>query len=153
MHELLQPLAPLLGSWRGFGRGRYPVIEDFGYEEEARFWHFGKPVLAYASRSWRRGTKTPLHDEMGFWRVQDDGSIEVVLAHSTGLADVMRGRVRETRIELVSTGYTKTPTGTAADQQERVIQLDGDTLTYEMAMSFAGHPLQNHLRARLRRQA
>lgn len=151
LHELLRPLAGLLGKWRGTGEGHYPVIDDFGYDEEMSFWHFGKPVLAYRSRSWRAGTADALHDESGFWRVQGDGSIEVVLAHSTGLADVMRGQIDGERISIVSVDYSKTPTGTAVDEQERAILLRGDSLSYEMSMSFAGHALQSHLRASLRR--
>ena len=151
VHELLWPLEGLLGKWQGTGAGRYPIIDEFEFDEEIRFWHFGKPVLAYRSRSWCAGTKEALHDEMGFWRVQGDGSIEVVLAHSTGLAEVMHGEVDGDQVSLVSVEYSKTPTGTAVDQQERVISLRGDLLSYEMSMSFEGHPLQNHLRATLHR--
>lgn len=39
LHGDLQPLAFLLGTWRGEGKGEYPTIVPFAYGEEVRFWH------------------------------------------------------------------------------------------------------------------
>ena len=46
-------LLPLVGVWRGRGRGGYePVEKDFTYGHEIRFSHDGRPFLYYESRIW-----------------------------------------------------------------------------------------------------
>lgn len=47
-----------------------------------------KPVIAYSSKTWKLNTNQPMHAESGYWRPQIDGTIEVVIAQSTGLAEV-----------------------------------------------------------------
>jgi hypothetical protein len=88
LHEALGPLAFLLGTWRGTGTGSYPDIDDFQYGEEARFLHYGRPVLAYSQRTWSPASGAPMHSEMGFWRPAA-GGIEVVLAHAFAIAEVL----------------------------------------------------------------
>ncbi len=61
-------MAFLLGTWRGQGKGEYPTVESFLYEEEVRFWDIGKPFLAYTQRTWDPANGTPRHGEMGYWR-------------------------------------------------------------------------------------
>ncbi len=51
LHPDLEPVAWLLGSWRGEGAGSFPTIQSFRYGEELRFWHVGKPFLAFAQRT------------------------------------------------------------------------------------------------------
>ena len=52
LHPDLMPLAWLLGSWRGKGRGEYPTTEPFLFSHEVVFNHDGRNFLNYFSRSW-----------------------------------------------------------------------------------------------------
>ena len=52
LHERLEPLAFLVGTWRGLGVVGYPTIEDGRYEQEVVFAHDGRPFLEYSSRTW-----------------------------------------------------------------------------------------------------
>lgn len=47
-----------------------------------------QPVIAYSQRTWKAASGEPMHAESGYWRPKPDGTIEVVIAQSTGLAEV-----------------------------------------------------------------
>ena len=150
LHDALRPLAFLLGTWRGEGAGKYPGVDDFEYGEEARFWHYGRPVLAYSQRTWALASGAPMHSEMGFWRPAP-GEIEVVLAHAFGITEILEGRVEGQRVALRSASLTSAPTAKRVDAVGRVYEVAAGTLTYELEMAFGEHELQPHLKAKLER--
>ncbi|KAF8410950.1 hypothetical protein HHK36_003487 [Tetracentron sinense] len=90
LHPGIAPLSYLLGAWTGEGEGGFPTINSFKYGEELRFSQSGKkqPVIAYSQRTWKLPSGEPMHAESGYWRPRPDGSIEVVIAQSTGLVEV-----------------------------------------------------------------
>ena len=45
LHPDLMPLAWLVGSWRGKGRGEYPNVPAFEFAQEVSFNHDGRPFL------------------------------------------------------------------------------------------------------------
>jgi hypothetical protein len=151
LHPEVQPLAGLLGTWQGEGAGEYPTISPFRYGEELRFWHVGKPFLAYAQRTWSLDDGRPLHAEAGYWRAKPGGVVELVLAHPTGIVEVEEGRQAGGRIELASTTMAGTATAKEVTALRRRFDLDGDRLSYTVAMAAVGQPLQHHLAAELRR--
>jgi len=150
LQEGLEPVAFLLGTWRGEGKGRYPTIEPFSYGEEVTFSHFGRPVLLYAQRSWALEDGTPMHSETGFFRPQPDG-IELVLAHSFGAVEIEEGSIHGTRIEVRSRSVDSTGTAKPIQSMARTLEVDGDVLSYTVAMAYGDHSLQEHLQAALRR--
>ncbi|XP_010429805.1 PREDICTED: UPF0678 fatty acid-binding protein-like protein At1g79260 [Camelina sativa] len=146
LHPLLEPLSYLLGTWRGQGEGEYPTIPSFRYGEELRFSHSGKPVIAYTQKTWKLETGAPMHAESGYFRPKPDGSIEVVIAQSTGLVEVQKGTFKNGSILLKSDIV-----GNASKVKEisRAFELvDGGKLAYVVHMSTTStNHLQPHLKA------
>ena len=152
IHPDIEPLAFLLGTWVGDGRGEYPTIDSFSYREEIRVTHVGKPFLAYTQRTWDPATARPLHSETGYWRLTGDGDIELVLAHPSGVVEIEEGTLRGRAIELRSTSVLLSSTAKPITELARTILVGRDILDYEVKMGAMGLPLQFHLAAELTRQ-
>ena len=151
LHPDLEPLAVLIGTWSGPGRGEYPTIEPFDYEETVTFSHVGKPFLAYSQRTLSGGDARPLHSEVGFWRLPRPGLVEVVLSHPTGIAEVTEGRLEGRQLSLRSTSVSRTGTALEVLAIERHFEFDDSVLRYSLAMAAMGQPMTHHLAAELHR--
>ena len=155
LHPQLAALDVLVDRWEGTGAGWYPTIESFEYREVATFGHAGKPFLAYSQSTWSTVDAAPLHAETGYLRGLADGSLELVVAHPFGAAELSAGRLERTGdrlvVELASTAVVTTGTAKDVAEVRRRLVVDGDTLTYRVAMAAVGRPLQDHLEATLRR--
>ncbi|GJM93569.1 hypothetical protein PR202_ga10134 [Eleusine coracana subsp. coracana] len=127
-HLAVAPLAFLLGKWRGEGEGSFPTITPFRYGEELLFSHHpSKPVISYTQRTWKAVSGEPMHAESGYWRPRPDGSIEVVIAQSTGLSEVQ------------------------VKQITRDFQMVDGELSYVVQMATNATSLQPHLKALLKK--
>lgn len=157
LHPQIAPLAQLLGTWAGEGAGEYPTIAPFSYLEEVTFGHVGKPFLAYSQRTKAADDGRPLHAEAGYLRRTGTGSIEFVVSHPFGAAEIEEGTLTESAgglvLELAAKMIGLTSTAKSITAIERTFRLSGDTLTYEVRMGAVGQPLQHHLAATLRRKA
>ncbi|MCA1824270.1 MAG: FABP family protein [Mycobacteriales bacterium] len=151
--DALAPLAFLLGTWRGEGVGGYPTIGDFRYAEEIRFSHSGRPFLAYEQRSWVLPDERPSATEVGYWRPQPDGSVEVLICRPSGISEIYLGTVRGTQVEIATDVVTRTPSAKDVSALKRLYGLVDGELMYAVDMAAMGQPLQPHLSARLRRVA
>ena len=160
LHPLVVPIAALIGPWRGAGAGQYPTIEPFAYTEEIEFRAVpGKPFLAYRSATRHAEDQRPLHAESGFLRAVGDGIIELVVAQAPGLVEAAEGLLDlhpsdapgGLEFVLESTVMAGSSTAKEVTATERRYRLEGDHLTYEIAMAAVGLPLTHHLQARLRR--
>ena len=156
LHPDIAVLAPLLGTWAGAGSGEYPTIEPFEYLEEVTFGHVGKPFLAYSQRTRAAADNRPLHAETGYLRVPSPGRIEWVLAHPTGITEVLQGTLTMVddglELDLESSDIGLTDSAKQVDALRRRFQLDGDTLRYDVQMAAMAQPLQHHLGATLHRK-
>jgi hypothetical protein len=150
LHPQVQPIAFLLGVWRGQGKGEYPTIEPFRFGEEMRFEHVGEPYLVYAQRSSLLDDGSPLHLERGFVRVRGD-QIELTLAHPLGLTEIAEGPLDGTAFDVRTGTVGRTTTGSAVTGVRRRYRAEGDRLTYELDMEMLAVPMTQHLEAELRR--
>ncbi|KAM3283365.1 peroxynitrite isomerase [Capsicum chacoense] len=151
VHPAVKPLTELLGTWKGDGEGFFPTISSFNYSEELQFSHSpNKPVIAYSSKTWNMKSGQPMHSESGYWRPKPDGTIEVVIAQSTGLVEVQKGTydVNEGVVKLKSELV-----GNASKVKEitRVFKLENGELSYVVEMATNLTALQPHLKALLKK--
>jgi len=109
-------LLPLVGIWRGTGVfGNNPGIQLPQFGQQITISHDGRPFLKYESVTWlldAQGTVgAPAAREVGFFRPQPDGSIELLVAHSEGRIEVFYGQPRSLTAWGLSTDATwRTPT-------------------------------------------
>jgi len=159
LHPDVAVLSTLVGTWSGTGRGEYPTIESFSYDETVTFGHVGKPFLAYQQRTRATDDGRPLHAETAYWRVPSLGLAEIVVAHPTGITEVLEGFAAPNSagptdtliVDVRSTTIASTATAKEVTRTERTFEITGDVLRYTMRMAAVGQPLQHHLSAELRR--
>jgi hypothetical protein len=145
-----------MGTWDGAGRGEYPTIEPFDYDEEIVIDHVGDPFLLYRQSSWLTSDHAPLHFERGFIRPNGEtGEVELCLAHPIGLTEIAHGTLDGASMELSTDtdgGVGRTRSGSAVTRLTRRYRVENDILTYELFMATDATPMSLHLRGTLRRR-
>lgn len=155
LHPSLLGLLPLVGRWRGTGKGGYPTIDDFEYAQEIRISHDGRPFLFHESRSWLIDADgapvRPSAREVGWWRPAPDDGVELLLVHPTGVVEVYVGRIDGTKVELSTDVVARTATAKEVAANHRLYGIVDGALLYAIDMAAVGQPLTPHLSARLER--
>jgi hypothetical protein len=151
-------LLPLIGVWRGTGEAVYPSIDGpFRYGQQIVFAHDGRPFVCYESRSWLLAPDgsviRPAARETGFWRPQEDDTIEVLIVHSSGISEIYYGRPRnQTSWEISTDAVLRTPTAKEVTGAHRLYGIvEGGDLAYVEERAMVGQSLQPHISARLSR--
>jgi len=156
LHTDLSSLAFLLGEWEGAGRGGYPTIDPFDYDEEVVIEHVGDPFLLYRQASWLTSDRSPLHFERGFIRPgSGPGEVELCLAHPLGLTEIGHGMLDGSSFDISSEeqgAVGRTRSASPVTGLTRSYQVEGDLLTYELFMATEATPMALHLRGTLRRR-
>lgn len=159
LHDTLLPLLPLVGVWRGEGEVVYPTIEPQHFGQQITFAHDGRPFMFYESRAWLLDEDgkviRPAAREVGWWRPQPDETIELLLAHATGIVEIFYGEPRtQTSWELATDITMRTSSARDVSGAKRLYGLvnNGD-LAYVEERAMVGEPLQPHTSAYLRRVA
>jgi hypothetical protein len=153
----LGPLAWLVGHWEGAGVVGYPTIDSAQFGQEIVCSHDGRPFLEWQSRTWLldpAGDKVrPLAVELGFWRVLEDGEIELLLTHPTGIVEMYVGRrdPATPALHLRTDGVMRSPAAKEYNAGSRMYGLVDSQLFWAMDMAAVGQTLQSHASAQLKR--
>ena len=153
----LASIAWLVGRWEGAGVVGYPTIESANFGQEVEVSHDGRPFLEWHSRTWLlddAGEKVrPLATELGFWRPGDDGHVELLLTHPTGIVELYYGTAGSAKIDLRTDGVLRSPSAKEYNAATRLYGLVNSDLMWAMDMAAAGQPMQSHVSAQLKRVA
>lgn len=159
LHDALLPLLPLIGVWRGEGEVVYPTIDGpFHFGQQITVAHDGRPFLSWEARSWLLdgpggAVVRPAAREVGWWRPQSDGTLELLLAHQTGVVEIFYGVARtQTSWELQTDAVVRTASAKEVTAATRLYGIvDGGDLAYVDERAMMGQELQPHTSARLTR--
>ncbi|MGH3950103.1 MAG: FABP family protein [Pseudonocardiaceae bacterium] len=160
LNDACLALLPLVGVWRGEGEVDYPTIDGpFRFAQQITIAHDGRPFLFHESRAWlideNDDVIRPGAREVGWWRPQADDSIELLLAHATGIMEVFYGAPRnQTSWDLATDAVVRTVSAKEVTGAKRLYGIvpNGD-LAYVEERAMMGQPMQPHTSARLRRIA
>jgi hypothetical protein len=160
LHPLCQPLASLLGVWRGQGLAQYPsLLGEFPYGQQISFSHDGRPFLVYEARAWLLSPTgkvlRPAAREVGWWRMDEDETIELVLAHMFGICEIWYGgQVSDTSWELQTNVVERTESARLTTAAARLYGIvEGGDLAYAEERALRGLSMKPHLSAQLTRIA
>jgi hypothetical protein len=158
LNDALLALLPLVGVWRGEGEVVYPTLsQTYKFGQQITFAHDGRPFLSYEARAWLLDDDgnviRPAAREVGWWRVQADDTVELLLAHATGIVEIFYGKPRtQTSWELTTDAVVRTASAKEVNGAKRLYGLvnNGD-LAYVEERAMVGQELQPHTSAYLTR--
>ena len=129
LHPDLTPIAWMIGRWEGSGKATYPGTEDFDFGQQIDFATMaGTTCITSRRRSKsmiRAGDQAPWHGDR-FWRPQPDGSLEVVMCHAAGYAEVWYGSISGAKVELATDAVVRTALAEDYAAGQRLRQRCGD---------------------------
>ncbi|MYR06706.1 FABP family protein [Gordonia sp. SID5947] len=158
LHSGLLALLPMVGVWQGEGEGNDPDTgEDYHFAQQIIVSHDGQNFLNWQARSWVIDDDArfvgPDLRETGFWRIGDDDTIELLLAHAEGSIELFYGQpLNQTSWELATDVVIRADSGRRTGGAKRLYGLveDGD-LAYVEERVDADGDLIPRMSAKLRR--
>ncbi len=145
---------PLVGKWRGEGKGHFPTISDFVYFESLQFEQRDPLTLHYMQKTDKQYADQAVetsHWESGFIRLLEDNSLELINVQSGGRGEVLTGHYAQIESGLQLTFRSQSQINDARMiDTTRIFTLSGNMLTYQMQMhTTAVNGLLPHLDAKL----
>lgn len=147
-------LPALVGRWEGTGTVDYPTIDPFTYREVLEV-REREGLFHYELSTWLTdgAEEVPSHQETGFIRIGDDGTVDMLNAQGSDRVEVLRGKAATEEDVLV---LELESVAIAGDDRMirswRSLELEGDELRYTMGMATTRVPDGAlHLTARLSR--
>ncbi|TNC26134.1 FABP family protein [Amycolatopsis alkalitolerans] len=158
LNDACLALLPLVGVWRGEGEITYSTMEKpVKFAQQLTIAHDGRPFLFHEARAWLLDDEgnviRPAAREVGWWRPQPDDTIELLLAHSSGIMEIFYGKPRnQTSWELGTDAVARTASAKEVSGAKRLYGVinNGD-LGYVEERAMVGEPMQPHASAHLHR--
>ncbi|WP_116046311.1 FABP family protein [Amycolatopsis palatopharyngis] len=158
LNDACLALLPLVGVWRGEGEVNYPTIDGpRRIAQQLTIAHDGRPFLFHEARSWllddEGNVVRPAARETGWWRPQEDDTIELLLTHSSGILELFYGKPGgQSSWELGTDAVIRSATAKDVTGAKRLYGLvnNGD-LGYVEERAMVGEPMQPHVSLYLRR--
>jgi len=162
LHPDLVPLAFLLGDWQGAGVAALdgeegPGTDKCNFGQEVTFTHDGRDFLEYVSHSWQLdedGKKVrPLETETGYWRIDSERKVEVVMIRDRGIAEVWYGEMADQKpqIDLVTDAIARTPSAGEYSGGKRLYGYVKGDLMWVGEKSTPEVPLRPYMSAHLKK--
>ncbi len=156
----MDDLEPLVGRFRGTGRGQFPTIVTFDYRETLELVRDReRPLIHYVQRAEHRhagdSAWVPSHWESGFLRPVSERTVEMTSAQDGGRLEQLRLDVSVADGVLVLDGSSMALVNDPRlVRTHRRIELRGDRLSYRVSMATTRvAELTHHLEAQLERVA
>ena len=151
-------LLPLVGVWRGQGQLHTPdAAPDRVFGQQLTISHDGRGFLRHESVSWlldADGAALPAEREVGWWRPQPDGVIELVLADAGGFVEVFYGAAQTLASWSLGTdAVIRTTSAPAVTGATRLYGIVDGRLAYVNERATTDHPLRPYASALLDRVA
>ena len=152
------PLLPLIGVWRGTGQLKLPdSAEEQPFGQQLTISHDGRGVLRHESISWlidADGSVDPAEREIGWWRPQPDGVIELVIANADGVTSVYYGHADTLSSWSFGTdAVMRTTSAPEVTGSTRLYGIVEGRLAYVIEQATTAYPLQPYMSALLERAA
>ena len=118
--------------------------------------HDGRGFLKWESRAWILDSETgekirPAAVESGFWRPLENGEVELLLVHPTGILELYYGTMEPARIQLKTDSVLRAPGAKEYNAATRMYGLVEGQLMWVMDMAAVGQELQSHVSATLKK--
>lgn len=157
LNPVMAPLAWLVGEWEGAGVVGFPTMTSTHFGQRISVTHDGRAFLAWESETWLLNEAgeivKPSARECGYWRVLEDGEVELLLAHPTGILEMYAGHRDASRpiVHLTTDGVMRSRAAKEYNAGKRMYGYVDGQLMYAVDMAAVGHPLQSHMSAQLKR--
>lgn len=153
MHDLLAPVAFLLGEWEGEGEGLW--AGGFAFVDHVSFSTDDdgqRPLIEYRQQTYGPGGGRS-HSESGYLSALGDGEYRLVVAEPSGITEALGGRLDPATdaLLLLSTEIGHGPGARDVTAVARRLLLRDDTLVTEVDIAMSGEPLAGHTRSVLHR--
>lgn len=155
LNSKLMGLAWMIGRWEGTGKSVWPGTEEVEFGQQIDISENGGDYLHFLSQTFllnEEGVATePLSMETGFWRPEADGTVEVVMCHPEGIAEIWYGKIEGAKIELATDAVARTASAKEYTAGQRLYGNVESDLLWTFDKAEGDQPLQPHMWARLKR--